>query len=75
MLDMKLHDVLNLEPEAAVHVDKKGVRCNGMTFEVVVGDVNDKDPSFVNLLQCRVCKRDDLEFHNGKVADLTPIMR
>jgi len=69
---MKLDDVLKLRPEAAVHVTKSFLGCNGTTFDVVVGDVNNKDASFGNLLQCRDCKRDDLEFHNGKIVDLSP---
>lgn len=73
MRDMKLHDVLNLEPEAAVHVDNKGVRCNGTMFIVAVGDVgevNDNNRSLSHLYECPACKRYDLEVHNGKIADL-----
>jgi hypothetical protein len=72
---MKLHDVLDLEPEAAVDVDTNRAICDGTMFVVVVGDVNDKDKSFGNLFQCRLCKRDDLGFDNSKIVDLTPTMR
>jgi hypothetical protein len=77
-IDMKQHEILKLRPEAASHVDKNGVRCNGTTFVVRIGDVgevNDKSRSFPNQFECLLCKRGDLEFHNDKIADLTPAMR
>jgi hypothetical protein len=62
---------VEFEGEGSKHVDREGHACNGRTFDVTVGSVNDKDPSLGTLILCRACRR-DLSLENGKLFDPYP---